>query len=359
MSARTIYAYQTKYDISIAITIYTIYVGEQTTNRVFHLRNLHGETQEEQVIHARQIMDEVARELHYLTGLGIDNGTVKVGPSKVVETVYEGMRPRLENHRFEALHLGFEPTYVLRWKRGIHTTWAIPISELGEGWQREAAPFMGSNPLRLPFVTGSSRGPRSENGYRPFFVYSYALDTRRKSYKYSVKYNSGDPTLQRFLGRFYENGNLSYGDRRLFASKDSRVSLLGRNWPKSRAKPKPGPRRSVLASRPADDTDYVYLIRAGRTHQYKIGKSNDPQGRLQSLQTASPHKLKLVHTFRADNAAAAEEALHALLHDRRSEGEWFRLTPQERDVLVSVERFAERQFWIGGTGIEGERLFGG
>jgi hypothetical protein len=67
----------------------------------------------------------------------------------------------------------------------------------------------------------------------------------------------------------------------------------------------------------------------------------------------------LLHTFRADNATAAEEALHALLHDRRSEGEWFRLTVQERDVLVSVERFEERQFWIEGPGVEADRLFGG
>jgi hypothetical protein len=61
MSATSISAYQTKYDISIAITIYA---GEETTNRVFHLRNLHGDTQEEQVIHAKQIMDKVVQELY-------------------------------------------------------------------------------------------------------------------------------------------------------------------------------------------------------------------------------------------------------------------------------------------------------
>lgn len=361
MSARSIYAFQTKYDISVAITIYTIYYGEETTNRVFHLRNLHGDTQEEQVIHAGQIMDEVVQELYYLTGLGIDKGTVKVGSSKVIETVYEEMKPRLENRPFEALHVQFEPTYTLRWKRGTQTTRAIPISEMDQGWQREPVTATRGSPLRLPVATLSFRPSAPQDGYQPFFLYLYPLyrKRKRKAYGFSVKYNRDDPSLQRFLARFYEDGNLSYGDRHYFASKHSRVSLEGRDWPKSRAKPKPGPRRSVLASRPTDDTEYVYLIRAGRTHLYKIGKSNDPQGRLQSLQTASPHKLKLLHVFRADNAAAAEEALHGLLHDRRLEGEWFKLTSQEKDVLVSVERFAERRFWIEGIGVQGDRLFGG
>ena len=92
-------------------------------------------------------------------------------------------------------------------------------------------------------------------------------------------------------------------------------------------------------------------------HAYKIGKTNDPEGRLQSLQTASPHKLKLLHAFRADNAAAAEEELHRLLHSKRLEGEWFRLTVLEKDVLVSVERFEGKKFWIDGEGLEAKQLF--
>ena len=99
------------------------------------------------------------------------------------------------------------------------------------------------------------------------------------------------------------------------------------------------PRKSRLASQPQDNTDYVYLIRMGRTKFYKIGKSNDPQGRLASMQTASPYKLKIVHVFKADNAAAAEEALHHRLHEARMEGEWFKLTDEQQRLLVSVTAF--------------------
>jgi hypothetical protein len=90
---------------------------------------------------------------------------------------------------------------------------------------------------------------------------------------------------------------------------------------------------------------------------YKIGKTNDPEGRLQSLQTASPHKLNLLHLFRADNATMAEEELHRLLHSKRLEGEWFNLTTSEKDVLLSVECFEGKRFWIAGAGLEPEQLF--
>jgi hypothetical protein len=55
-------------------------------------------------------------------------------------------------------------------------------------------------------------------------------------------------------------------------------------------------------------------MKFSRKDIYKIGKSDDPGSRLRSLQTASPHTLKLAHIFKADNASAAEESLHEVLH---------------------------------------------
>ena len=82
----------------------------------------------------------------------------------------------------------------------------------------------------------------------------------------------------------------------------------------------------------------------GRQKVYKIGKSNDPQGRLASLQSASPYKLKLYHTFRAENASAAEETLHVVFHSNRLEGEWFQLSDEQKKAVMTVVEFKEGQF---------------
>ena len=108
---------------------------------------------------------------------------------------------------------------------------------------------------------------------------------------------------------------------------------------------------------PVDNTEYVYFIQAGRTQAFKIGKSDDPQGRLDSLQTANPHKLKLVHTFKADNASTADEELHRLLHSQRMAGEWFNVSKVQQQVIDSIQQFEQGQFWIGDDGVELNELF--
>lgn len=108
---------------------------------------------------------------------------------------------------------------------------------------------------------------------------------------------------------------------------------------------------------PVDSTEYVYFIQAGRTRTFKIGKSNDPQGRLISLQTANPHQSKLVHTFKADNASAAEQELYRLLLGQRMTGEWFNITKVQQRSIASVQRLEQGQFWIEGDGIEPDKLF--
>ena len=60
------------------------------------------------------------------------------------------------------------------------------------------------------------------------------------------------------------------------------------------------------------------------------------------LQTAQPQKLRLVHQFQADNATAAEYALHQALHAQRMAGEWFRLTSAQKEGLLSVIAYHEQ-----------------
>lgn len=117
------------------------------------------------------------------------------------------------------------------------------------------------------------------------------------------------------------------------------------------------PRKSRFATQPTDNTDYVYIIKITGQNIYKIGKSNDPQGRLNKLKTSNPYKIKLVHTFKADNASAAEETLHELLHHVRMEGERFNIPHSQIQRLIMIERFEHKYFWINNQAIDPMDLF--
>lgn len=68
--------------------------------------------------------------------------------------------------------------------------------------------------------------------------------------------------------------------------------------------------------------NYVYVISAGPcTH--KIGISVHPEGRLASLQTGSPLRMKLVFSIETEHAANIEWRAHSILRPNRLEGEWF------------------------------------
>lgn len=117
------------------------------------------------------------------------------------------------------------------------------------------------------------------------------------------------------------------------------------------------PRKSSLASQLTDNTDYVYVIQMGNRNVFKIGKSNDPGGRLANLQTASPYKLRLLHYFAADNASAAEEQLHAELNEKQMKGEWFRLTNEHKVALSTIDKFVNGQFMVGEKNVSVKELF--
>lgn len=68
----------------------------------------------------------------------------------------------------------------------------------------------------------------------------------------------------------------------------------------------------------------VYFMQAGsEVGEIKIGYSNNPEGRLQLLQTGNPYPLKILATI--PGAGKAEERrLHRMFETDRLMGEWFR-----------------------------------
>jgi len=79
----------------------------------------------------------------------------------------------------------------------------------------------------------------------------------------------------------------------------------------------------------------------------KVGISDDPDKRLQSLQSGSPHKLYIAHRVTVPGrlvAAALEAKTHGMMAAARLNGEWFSVTPDAAFLMVRVaERFTRKK----------------
>lgn len=68
---------------------------------------------------------------------------------------------------------------------------------------------------------------------------------------------------------------------------------------------------------------WVYLIHAQDTKRYKIGRSNNPVARHQTLQNQSPYSLEIINSFWSVDAINDETHLHDEYGQYRVHGEWF------------------------------------
>jgi hypothetical protein len=79
---------------------------------------------------------------------------------------------------------------------------------------------------------------------------------------------------------------------------------------------------------------YVYII--GDNNAQKIGHTfGTPQNRLRTIQTCCPKKLGIILAFSSENPVETELNLHKRFSDKRLIGEWFSLSENELDDLIS------------------------
>lgn len=80
---------------------------------------------------------------------------------------------------------------------------------------------------------------------------------------------------------------------------------------------------------------YVYLIQSP-TGNYKIGRTTDPANRLKTFEVKLPFEVEFVCVIQCENMFTVERELHQRFADKRVNGEWFSLLPDDVEYIKGL-----------------------
>lgn len=130
-----------------------------------------------------------------------------------------------------------------------------------------------------------------------------------------IKGNKSDDTLQRVESSSERWNDFLYQFKSVDPLTSDNYSLLGRD---------------------IERIGYIYIIRKLDSDLYKLGFSEDPQRRLNQLQTGNGKQLNLVGYFDCFDLQQ-ETRLHKIFKSSRKEGEWFSLTTEQATNILDEE----------------------
>lgn len=96
---------------------------------------------------------------------------------------------------------------------------------------------------------------------------------------------------------------------------------------------------------------HLYIIQSHTTGAFKIGRSSDPERRLQEIQVGSPFRCRLILVL--PNQGHLEKTLHQQLKNFWSQGEWF-LEPGLASLPDAIYELLDldtvNTWWVGPSG---------
>ena len=91
----------------------------------------------------------------------------------------------------------------------------------------------------------------------------------------------------------------------------------------------------VLNIKAPKEHGYIYVLKADNG-LYKIGRSKTPTERIRSLETKLPYELETVLILESGNYIQLELDLHQHFSNKRKQGEWFILGPEDIEYIRSL-----------------------
>lgn len=301
--------------------------------------------------HLRELLDDIAREMNYISGYGI--WSIKVKAEQLIYTV--DYRELCKPYMLDIVpHVHDEFWFSLRFTVGRShssiTRFIIPRLNVMEDKIIKYDP--NDNLLRIRTVPYGSRESR-----------------KRAKSRYYLYFDSENPILNSFLRRISADGELEPQTSTQWHPIDNvnhtyiswwhlpnsqitlyKIKKLRERKEKEERKRKQLEKSGIIYADRAKKkkADQVYLIKMDDDSLaepvYKIGISNAPGKRLQTLNTSSPFALTIVHKFVADPALEAEAQLHLRFQDNRLSGEWFRLSKEQLVELKKIVGFEKGAF---------------
>lgn len=311
----------------------------------------------------RHRLDKVVEELNYISGYGIKEVKVEAESIRFQIDYADQCRPFQKgtaNPKQISL-MGFQK--ILRFQVGNYKgrggSVKLDIPRLLDGIVNNREPFKPSNNLLQIRLTPATNSKKN----------------KRKGIDFLLSFDRENPRLLSFLNQISKDGNLAPFTTKDWQPYPKTVLTTGqiilcrlpqtqtsfhknkkigdKEKKRLKAEEKARLKREKLGIAYKDQkntkkADQVYLIQMCGNHltndMYKIGISNAPGKRLQTLNTASPFDLKIIHRFVAEPAEEAEKQLHSQYSDVRMNGEWFELTPQQVSDLKTITGFENGKF---------------
>ena len=287
----------------------------------------------------RVLLDEIAKELNYISGYGIWSIEVK---SQELHFVVD------YKNQFEPCqtysHLRF--WHTLRFELGNYSSW-----------------HGGKVYLEIPHIG-------FDEGNNLFAIKKYTVGSKKQIRKrgtiYTLSYDRSDSIFNSFHQKLIEGIIVPNTQKKWQLHKSASCNLSWWKLPKTQTTEyrwkKQRKRKEVEEKKrkklekegivyqdkkKKKKAQQVYIV--GINHKtmsdvYKIGISNAPGKRLQALNTSNPYELDILHKFIADPAEEAETKLHKRFESTRLSGEWFKLTSAQISELSQIIRYANGKF---------------